>query len=431
MNRRQYLKTMGMLAAAAALPAPVWAATDEKRQAIQPLVRDLEAPMFDIPSQVSSPATVASIELLQNGKNYFVRVRSTDGAEGLTGTKQINDFIPIFEHLVAPFFIGKDAREIESLVDGVYRANYKLAGIPFWAPVAYVEQCLLDMLGKMARKPVGELLGGVWRSEVPVYLSGSDRILSAEEEVDVYVRGVAETGCRAAKFKIGGRMSRNLDTYPQRTETMVKLARKLLGDDVMLAADANGSYDVAEGIRIGKLLQDLNFAFYEEPCPWELRDETQRVATALKIPVSGGEQDSSLWQFRWMIENKVVSIVQPDINYNGGLIRAKRVAKMAEQAGIKIVPHNTQTGCNSVNILQFASCTKNALPRMEYPWRKPQETPTWYTPDFRIKDGKIQVPRTAGMGIEFDPSFIAKSEVIAKVTNQKATGNSSGSGTAN
>ena len=78
--------------------------------------------------------------------------------------------------------------------DEVYRANYKLASIPFWCCVAYIEQSLLDMLGKIAAKPVGALLGGVVRTEIPVYLSGSDRVLSAEEEVAVYERGVAATG---------------------------------------------------------------------------------------------------------------------------------------------------------------------------------------------------------------------------------------------
>ncbi|MSU65028.1 MAG: hypothetical protein EXS38_02755 [Opitutus sp.] len=63
-----------------------------------------------------------------------------------------------------------------------------------------------------------------------------------------------------------------------------------------------------------------------------------------------------------MLQNGVMSIVQPDINYNGGLIRAKRVARISADLGRTIVPHNTQTGATSVNILQFASCTKNARP---------------------------------------------------------------------
>lgn len=412
-SRRQWLFLSGSAALAATLPRSLSACMLQQPE--QPLIRDLEAPMFNIPGQITSPAIVESVELLKNGSNFFVRTRSTDGAVGLTGTKQISEFIPIFEKLVAPHFIGKDARDIESLVDSVYRANYKLAGIPFWCPVAFVEQSLLDMLGKMAQKPVGVLLGGVFRDEIPVYLSGSDRVLSAEEEVEVYVRGVAETGAKSVKFKIGGRMSRNLDAYPGRTETLLKLARQKLGNDMNLIADANGSYDTAKGIEIGKMLQDLNFSFFEEPCPWENLSETQNVAKALKIPVAAGEQDSSLWRFQWMLENGVMSIVQPDINYNGGLIRAKRVARIAEKLGKTIVPHNTQTGATSVNILQFASCTRNAVPYMEYPWRAPQRAANWYTPDFKIINGKIKVPKTPGMGLEIDPDYLKQASVVAKI----------------
>ena len=410
-TRRRWFYVTGSALLATTIPR--FLSASEKRQL--PLIRDLEAPMFDLPKQVTSPVIIESVELLKNGSNYFVRTRSADGAVGVTGTKQVSEYIPIFKGLVAPHFIGKDARDIESLVDSVYRANYKLAGIPFWCPVAYVEQSLLDMLGKIANKPVGDLLGGVFRDEIPVYLSGSDRELSAEEEVDIYVRGVAETGAKAVKFKIGGRMSRNLDTYPGRTETVIKLARERLGDSVQLIADANGSYDAKKGIEIGKMLEDFNYQFFEEPCPWEYLSETQQVAQALKIPVAAGEQDSSLWRFQWMLENEVMRIVQPDINYNGGLIRAKRVARIAEQLGRTIIPHNTQTGATSVNILQFASCTKNANPFMEYPWRAPQKTPDWYAPDFKIVDGKIKLPKTPGMGLEIDPDFIARAEVVFKI----------------
>ena len=128
-----------------------------------------------------------------------------------------------------------------------------------------------------------------------------------------------------------------------------------------------------------------------------------------------------------MLQHGVMSIVQPDINYNGGLIRAKRVARIAEKLGKTIVPHNTQTGATSVNILQFASCTRNTGPFMEYPWRAPQKTPGWYQPDFKITAGKIKVPTAPGMGLEIDPDFLAKSTVLCKI-DKPARGGGSGSG---
>jgi L-alanine-DL-glutamate epimerase-like enolase superfamily enzyme len=431
LTRRDWLKFTGGAALAASLPRSLSAATtaiDFPRD-VSPLIRAGEEPMFDLPGQIKSPVIIESIEMLKRGNNYFVRSRSKDGVVGITGTKQVEDFVPIFQHLVAPHFIGKDARNLESLIDYVYRENYKLASIPLWCPIAYAEQSLLDLLGQTAQKPVGALLGGVIRTEIPVYLSGSARVLSAEEEVDVYVRGMAATGSMAVKFHMGGRMSRNVDTYPGRSETLLVRAREKLGDKAILMADANGSYDVPNAIRIGRLLESLNYAFYEEPCPFEELGETQAVAKALKIPLAFGEQNFSLWQFEWMMRNGVMQIVQPDMNYNGGIIRAKRVARLAEKLGKTIVPHNTQTGANSVNILQFASCTKNATPYMEYPWRAPQQTPTWYKPDFKIVDGKIQVPTTPGMGLEIDPDYLKQATVVAMIDKPARDGGTgSGSG---
>jgi L-alanine-DL-glutamate epimerase-like enolase superfamily enzyme len=435
-TRRDWLKSTGGAMLAASLPRSLSAASPASSpyaafaapDNIQPYIRDWEQPMFDIPGQIHAPVKIASVEMLKVDSNYFVRTRSTDGAEGITGTKQVEDFIPMFEHLVAPHFVGKDARDIESLVDYVYRENYKLASIPLWCCIAYAEQSALDLLGKVANQPVGALLGGVIRTEIPVYLSGSPRNTTPEEEVDVYVRGFAETGATAVKFHMGGRMSRNLDTYPGRSETLLVHAREKLGDKALLMADANGSYDVPQGIRIGRLLESLKYEFFEEPCPFEELSETIAVGKALKIPIAFGEQNYSLWQFDWMLRNGVMQIAQPDINYNGGLIRARRVARIAERLGRTCVPHNTQTGLTSSNIVQFSSCTKNATPLMEYPWRAPQRPSSWYKPDFKIVAGKIRVPTTPGMGLEIDPDYLKRATVICRL-DKAVPGGGNGTGT--
>ena len=379
------------------------AATPEKK-----VIPWYEEPFLGIHKKVKNPVKIANIQLLKAGSEYFLEVTSTDGAKGICRTKQMEDYIAILYRRVVPTFLNKDARDIETLIDDVYTANYKLAGQAFWCPVAYVEQAIFDLLGKTAKLPAGELFGGVIRKEIPVYLSGSGRDTTAEQEVDVYVRGLAETNAKAVKFKIGGRMSRNLDAYPGRTETMMKLARKRMGDHIVINADANGSYNAAKAIEVGRLLEDLKVNFFEEPCPWEELGETQKVAAALKIKIAAGEQDASLWRFLWMMENKVVSIVQPDLNYNGGFVRALRVARMAKKFGLPIVPHNTQTGASAVNIVQFASAVENIGGYMEFPHRGNEKKETWYTPEFKIRNGTITVPTAPGLGIQFDPDYLAK-----------------------
>jgi L-alanine-DL-glutamate epimerase-like enolase superfamily enzyme len=387
------------------LPAAAWA--------LRGAVPEWEKPLFDLHSVSRSPVKVKSIEVLRNGRNYLVRSVSTGGVTGISLAKDpIQDYLPILMRRVIPFFVGKDARDLETLIDGVYTANYKLAGQPFWLPVASVEQSLLDLLGHAGKKSVAELMGGVRRKEVPVYLSGSARELKAEGEVDIYVQGVEATGAKAVKFKIGGRMSRNADAYPGRTETLLKLARKRLGDRITLYADANGSYDAEKGIEVGRMLQDLDFRFFEEPCPWEEISETKKVADTLDLKIAVGEQDASLWRFQWMMETGVMQIVQPDLNYNGGFIRAARVARMARKFGIPIVPHNTQTGAAGAKILQFAAAIPNAGEFMEYPWRKPEKAESWYTPNLFIRKAVIPVPAGPGFGIEYDPKYLAAASLV-------------------
>jgi L-alanine-DL-glutamate epimerase-like enolase superfamily enzyme len=375
---------------------------------------DDDSTIFHLHKFFPNPLKIAAIDLLQSGNRYFLRTRTSDGAEGLVLTKNMEDYIAILLRRVVPHFLGKDARDIESLVDEVYVAdtNYKMAGQAFWCPVAYVEQSLFDLMGKAARKPTAELMGGILRKEIPVYLSGSGRDTTAEEEVDIYVRGVEITGAKAVKFKVGGRMSENRDAYPGRTEKILELAQQKLAGKVTLMADANGSYNAEKGIAIGKRLQELKYLWFEEPCPWEELSETKKVADALTMKIAFGEQDSSLWLFQWMIDNHVMSVVQPDLNYNGGFVRAARVARMARKANLWICPHNTQTGAASVNILNFAATTPNIGPFMEYVWRAPQKVESWYTPNFEIRNGVIPLPSGPGLGLEFDPDFIRKATVV-------------------
>ncbi|HZS54409.1 MAG TPA: mandelate racemase/muconate lactonizing enzyme family protein [Bryobacteraceae bacterium] len=411
MNRRKFLQAAG---AGALLGQQVLRGRGRDVSDISAEILEYKKPVFNLHQFFKSPVKIESIDLLQAYGQYFLRTRSTDGAEGLIRTKDIVDYIPILAHRVRKHFLGADARDLEHLIDEVYAtdSNYKLAGQEFWCPVAYIEQSLLDLMGKSLKKPVGELMGGVLRKEIPVYLSGSGRDTTAEEEVEIYVKEQARTGAKAVKFKIGGRMSDNYDAYPGRTDKILELAQKKLAGKVTLMADANGSYDAKNAIEIGKRLQAMNYLWFEEPCPWEELSETKRVADALDMKIAFGEQDSSLWTFQYMIDNKVMDVVQPDLNYNGGFVRTAKVARMARKVNMWICPHDTQTGAATVNILQFAATTPNIGPFMEYVSRAQPKKESWYSPNFDIVNGVIPVPTGPGMGLEFDPDFVKTAAVI-------------------
>lgn len=360
----------------------------------------------------STPVLIASIDVLEVQKNLILRARSTDGATGYAfANSRLAYLLPILQELVIPFFVGKDARDLEALVDGVYahQSNYKLAGLAFWNTVSHVEFALLDLLGKLVDKPVGALFGPILRTEIPIYLSSMRRDTTPEAEVAWVGERLAATQARAVKLKIGGRMSYNADAWPGRTEGLVARARKHFGDEIAIYVDANSSYDVPTAIEVGRMLEGYNIGWLEEPCPFEAYEATKAVADALTMPVVGGEQDTNVHHFAWMVRNRGVDMLQPDLLYNGGMIRTLRVAQVAAAAGINVAPHSPKNDPLAAYMLHFAALIPNLGPHQE--WRAVQEDdPGWYSPIFVPQNGAVALPMGAGLGITYDDDVLSRAK---------------------
>jgi L-alanine-DL-glutamate epimerase-like enolase superfamily enzyme len=265
----------------------------------QPVTREqldriLDEPVLTL-DFLKQPVTVASIELLRNGKTFLVRARSSDGVEAVTvpNSDRIANTWPLVVRQVIPVFVNQDARKLESLIWDCYRAkdNYKYQGLALWTGVAAVEMCLLELMGRTAKRPVADLFGGAVRRDIPIYVASGVRGNTPAEEIEHLQKLVADCGAKALKFRLGGRMSRNVDSLPGRTEALIPLVRKTFGDQFTLYADANSSYDVENGIRIGRLMQDHGYAFYEEPVEFDDIWGAKAVADALDIPIALGEQE--------------------------------------------------------------------------------------------------------------------------------------------
>ncbi len=374
-------------------------------------------PVLEIES-LRSPVNIASMELLRTGQTFLVRVRSTDGAQGLAvanGSRLIDTY-PIFLNHVAPFCVGKDARQWESLLWELYRhdSNYKLQGLAFWVCVAAAELAVLDMLGQLTGQSIGQLLGGVKRRDIAVYRASGNRGNRPEEEIEYLEQLVAETGARAIKFRVGGRMSKNADSLPGRSEALVPLVRKVFGDQMTLYADSNSSYDVANAIRIGRIMEEHNFGFFEEPCRFDHLEETKQVADALGMAVAGGEQEFSTWRFRQAILHRVVDIVQPDLHYFGGFVRSMRVARMAALAGMPCTLQMSGSGLGYLDVIHFASCCHDPGPYQEF--KGESDIPvSCDTSSLRCENGMVRVPSGPGLGISIDPDFVRKAQTVTTI----------------
>jgi L-alanine-DL-glutamate epimerase-like enolase superfamily enzyme len=360
----------------------------------------------------SGPVFIDKLELLRYKDNFICRVISKDGAVGISvsNNMQMISLYPVFVNRLQPFFIGKNAVELESLLDEVYvyQSNYKLQSLALWVPLATIEFAILDMLGKIAGKTIGELVGNIYHPEVAVYQANNYRGKTAKESIIRIKENVENTQAKAVKFKVGGRMSKNADDPPGRTEELIPLVRKTFGDEMTIYADSNGSYDVNEAIRIGKILEEYQIDFYEEPVPFDWLEETKTVADSLKIPVAGGEQEPSMHNFRWLIGNDALQIVQPDIFYFGGMIRSMKVALMAASKGKECVPHISGSGLGYLYMMHFVSALPNAGPYHEFKGFNTEIPLHCSTSDLKSNGGVVKVPTGPGLGVEIDPDYIAK-----------------------
>lgn len=374
------------------------------------------SPLDDLTSQLGDPCELKRVELLQVPHAWLCRVTDTDGFIGIAaGTSRLSVLWPIFAQQVAPKAIGRDARQLRTLCDDIWRhkSNYKL-GLVARACIAALEHACLDLVGKRSGKNVAALAGGRRRDDIDIYLSHTGRHTSAQEEVALFEPRIAETGCRAIKYKVGGRMNRNADASPGRSEAVTRALREAF-PDVELWADANGSYDAAHAIEVGRMLADYDVAVFEEPCPFDDVDATKQVADALDMTVAGGEQDHAWTVFRPMLDRRAVDLCQPDPHYVGGLGRLLAVAEYANAAGIPIAPHSPKSGPEGVALLHAAAMVSDVAAFHEWSVH-PEPKDPWYTPRLTVHDGRITVPDGPGLGLTLDPDVLAHATVICNVS---------------
>ncbi len=409
LSRRSFLATgAAPFALCSRSPAQDSPAQDSGSPTSDDLAQVASRTLLDL-SDIRQPVIIKSLELLRNGEEFLVRVRSRDGAEGVIAANSgwLGDTYPIFQNRVAPLLVGKDARQIESILEELLRQRitYKLQGLALWVCVAAAEMALLELLGRVSGKSIGELFGGVRRQEIAVYRASGRRGNRPQEELEYLQQLVSETGAGAIKFRVGGMLSNNRDSLPGRSEALIPLVREAFGDEMTIYADSNSSYDAKNAIRLGRMMQEYDYGFFEEPCRFDDLWETKRVADALEIPIAGGEQEYSLRRFRWTIAHRALDVVQPDLHYFGGYLRSTRVALMADAAGLPCTPHMSGWGLGFLQALHFMSYIPNADAHMEF--KGYGKIPfACDSSSLKCERGVIRVPSGPGFGIDIDRNYI-------------------------
>ena len=416
LNRRGFLK-YGSFASFAFIPSISCNLLNNNNSALDifsEIDKALLRPVIDKTS-IKEPIIIQSLELKRYKNNFICEVISTRGQKGISvgNSDKLQSLWPIFYNRLQPFIIGKDARDLENILEliYVYKSNYKLQNLALWVPWATIEFAILDLIGKVEDKSIGKLIGEIYNPKISVYRANNFRGKSAEESIELIKENVFSSQAKAVKFKIGGRMSKNKDFPIGRSEKLIPLVRKTFGEDMKIYADSNGSYDVKEAIRLGKILEEYNYDFYEEPVPFDWYEETKQVTKSLSVPIAGGEQEASMRNFRWLIGNRALDIVQPDMFYFGGIIRSIKVARMANVLEIPCVPHVSGNGLGYLYMMHFVSAIPNAGQFHEFKGFNDQIPLECSTSKLNSNGGVVKVPTGAGLGVEIDPDFLKKHKV--------------------
>ncbi len=358
-------------------------------------------------------AKIAKLETYSNEFVGFVKLTTDDGQIGWGQVSNYNSDITatIFHRQIAPWALGADAFDIGALVDRIEEREHKFPGSYRCRALAGLDTAMWDLRGKAVGKPVVELLGGR-PGKLRAYASSMKRDITPEAEADRLVRLRDEHGFDAFKWRVASECGRDVDEWPGRTEAIVPLVSRALGDRVAKLVDANSGYSPKRAIEVGRLLEGEGISHFEEPCPyWEL-EQTRQVTDALSLDVTGGEQDWDLATWRRMIDMRAVDIVQPDVMYLGGIYRTLKVARMAQEAGMPVTPHSANLSLVTICTMHLLGAIPNAGKYLEfsiegpdyYPWQEG----LFLGDPFKVSDGHLDIPAGPGWGVEIDPQWLER-----------------------
>jgi L-alanine-DL-glutamate epimerase-like enolase superfamily enzyme len=290
---------------------------------------------------------------------------------------------------LADLVIGRDAGHIAEFWARAWKDInfFGHKGIPVMA-ISALDGALWDALGKASGLPLYRLLGGA-RTAVPAYQS-SGLWLSAttDELVEEAGRFIAQ-GFKAMKMRLGS-------PDPKTDIARVRAVREAIGPGIRLMADANQGLNEAQAIRLGRMLEEFDLFWFEEPLPaWDL-EGLARVASALDTPIASGETEYTRYGFRRMLELRSADILMPDLQRVGGVSEFMRVGHMAESFDVAVSSHLFPE--TSIQVLGALS---NAIYLEYMPWFS-----RLYNEQLEFKDGNAVVPERPGWGFSFNREYI-------------------------
>jgi D-galactarolactone cycloisomerase len=332
---------------------------------------------------------------------------STD--EGVTGWGSVftNDaLVAAALKVLEPLFIGENPLEPERVSEKLHAHTFWLGrGGSLTHAISGIDIAMWDILGKAVGQPVGRLLGGRYRERVLPYAS---LLMQEPEPLKEKILSIRQQGFRA--FKIGwgpfGRQSYSTD------ESIVEAAREAVGPEGLLMVDAGGSdafwhQGYKWAIRTANMLAEYDVHWFEEPLVPDSLQDYILLRQNSPVPISGGEVLTRRQSFTSWIQNKAFDTVQPDVTKVGGISESRRIAWMAEDNGVRYIPHGWNTALGLAADLHLASACRNT-DMVEYLAGSPFIDEIVSSPWQLDAEGLLRVPDGPGLGVSFDLDAIEK-----------------------
>lgn len=337
------------------------------------------------------------------GRSIFVRVFTDEGLVGLGECSPMN--ARILAHFVEtglkPLLIGQDPLDIDRLWTLMFYRTYKL-GVQGIQPEAIsgVDIALWDILGKKTGMPLWKLFGGAYRDRVTAYKSiGGGADMTPRQMVEKVEQALRE-GFRAVKIRMDWGPTRP-DANPDKDLEMFRLCKSLTGDTIPLSFDANNGYSLNTAISQGRRFEKLGIYHFEEPLAQYDYAGLARLSNTLDVPIAAGEHEYTRWQFRDLILQAQVAILQPDVLKCAGLTEMRRIATLSETFSRHFVPHQTQPTVGTTANLHLVASLVSATRPQEYTGQNARLDSLFVEP-LRFENGELTLPNSPGLGLELD-----------------------------
>jgi len=309
------------------------------------------------------------------------------------------------------YLIGQDPMKIEDHWQTMYRAGFYRGGPVLMSAIAGIDQALWDIKGKYFNTSISNLIGGACRDSIRVYSwIGGDR----PSDVGRDAQDKVERGFTAIKMNATEELQ-YIDSFKKIDEVLERVAavREHVGDDIGIGIDFHGRVHKPMAKVLAKELEQFRPMFIEEPVLPENNEALREIARAANIPIATGERMFSRWDFKQLLSDGYVDIIQPDLSHAGGITECKKIAAMAEAYDVAVAFHCPLGPIALASCLQVDATAHNAFIQEQslgIHYNKGNDLLDYIVDPsvFEYKDGYVENLKGPGLGIEVNEEYVRK-----------------------